>query len=210
MQGKRAAATAHRKRLESDRRPVNIAPMPKKILIITDDAGESLEIYYAQQRFTEAGYRAVIAATKRKLLHGVIHDFEPDWNTYIEKPGYRIQSDLAFGQVRVADYEAVMLIGGRAPEFLRHDAKVIRIVQEFARRGKWIFSICHGIQILIAAGLVKGRKLTCYRNVRLELELGGGTWVDKQSVVDGKIVSSQTWESHPDFYRDIFQQLKGK
>ncbi|MBI4624434.1 MAG: DJ-1/PfpI family protein [Verrucomicrobia bacterium] len=183
--------------------------MPKKILIITDDAGESLEIYYAQQRFLEAGYKPVIAATQRKLLHCVIHDFEPDWNTYVERPGYRIQSDLAFGRVNVRDYEAVLLIGGRAPEFLRHDPKVVRIVRDFHRHGKWIFSVCHGIQILIAANLVKGRKLTCYRNVRMELELGGGTWVDRQSVVDGRIVSAQTWESHPEFYRDIFAGLNG-
>ena len=70
---------------------------------------------------------------------------------------------------KVREYAAVMLIGGRAPEFLRHNADVIRIVQEFSRQKKWIFSICHGIQILIAAGLVKGRKLTCYENVRSEL-----------------------------------------
>ena len=182
--------------------------MPKKILIITDDAGESLEIYYAQQRFNEAGYKAVIAATQKKLLHGVIHDFEPDWNTYVERPGYRIPSDVAFRKVRVADYEAVMLIGGRAPEFLRHDDVVIRIVKEFHQRGKWIFSICHGIQILVAADLVRGKTLTCYRNVRSELEQGGGKWVDKQSVRDGKLITSQTWESHPEFYREIFSQLK--
>ena len=184
--------------------------MFKKILIVTDDSGESLEIYYAKQRFTEAGYKAMIASTQKKLLHGVIHDFEPDWNTYIERPGYRIPSDLTFAQVEPAKYEAVILIGGRAPEFLRHDPKVVRLVQEFYRRGKWIFSICHGIQILIAAGLVKGRKLTCYRNVRLELEQAGGRWVDEPSVVDGKLISSQTWESHPEFYRDIFTHLKPK
>jgi protease I len=182
--------------------------MPKRILIITDDSGESLEIYYAQQRFREAGYHTVIAATQKKLLHGVIHDFEPDWNTYVERPGYRIPSDIAFGRVKVADYTAVMLIGGRAPEFLRHDPKVIRIVQEFHRCGKWIFSICHGIQILIAAGLAQGRTLTCYRNVRLELEHAGARWVDRQSVVDGKLITSQTWESHPEFYRDIFKHLE--
>ena len=184
--------------------------MAKRILIITDDSGESLEIYYAQQRFREAGYQPRIAATQRKLLHGVIHDFEPDWNTYVEKPGYRIQSDLAFGDVKVTDYAAVLLIGGRAPEFLRHNSKVIQIVREFNRRKKWIFSICHGIQILIAAGLVEGKKLTCYRNVRLELELAGGTWLDQQSAVDGRIVSSQTWESHPEFYRDIFVSLESQ
>lgn len=181
--------------------------MPKKILIITDDSGESLEIYYAQHRFREAGYAAPIAATKKKLLHGVIHDFEPDWNTYVERPGYRIRSDLTFSQVKVADYVAVLLIGGRAPEFLRHDAKVIRLVQEFHRQGKWLLSICHGVQILAAAGLLKGKTLTCYRNVRFEVEQAGGTWVDRQSVVDGRLISSQTWESHPEFYRDIFTHL---
>ena len=182
--------------------------MPKKILIVTDDAGESLEIYYAKHRFLEAGYQPVIAATVKKRLHGVIHDFDPDWNTYIEKPGYLIESDLAFEQVKAPDYAAILLIGGRAPEFLRHHGRLIQIVQEFHRRDKWIFSICHGIQILIAAGLAKGRRLTCYRNVRLELEHCGGTWVDQPSVVDGRIITSQTWESHPEFYRHIFENLE--
>ena len=180
----------------------------KKVLIITDDSGESLEIYYAKQRFLEAGWQPVIAATRRKLLHGVIHDFEPDWSTYVERPGYRIPSDASFAQVRAKEFDAVLLIGGRAPEFLRHEAKVVRLVQDFHRQGKWIFSICHGIQILIAAGLARGRTLTCYRNVRLELELAGGRWLDKQSVVDGRIITSQTWESHPEFYRDIFKHLE--
>jgi protease I len=181
--------------------------MARKLLIITDDSGESQEIYYAKHRFLEAGWKPLIAATKKRALHGVIHDFDPDWNTYVEKPGYRIEVDLAFRQVKVRDFAAVLLIGGRAPEFLRHEAQVIRIVQEFARQGKWIFSICHGIQILVAAGLCRGRKLTCYRNVRLEVEQAGGKWIDRQSVVDGRIISSQTWESHPEFYRHIFQNL---
>ena len=182
--------------------------MSKKILIVTDDAGESHEILYAKHRFQEAGWGAVIAATQKKRLNAVIHDFHPDWNTYIEKPGYLIESDVTFGQVKVKDYTAIMLIGGRAPEFLRHNARLIKIVQDFHRQKKWIFSICHGIQILIAAGLVKGKKLTCYENVRLELEHGGGAWVNQPSVVDGNIVSAQTWESHPEFYRHIFEQLK--
>lgn len=181
--------------------------MPKKILIITDDSGESFEILYAQHRFREAGYQPVIAATQKKLLHGVLHDFEPGWNTYVERPGYWIQADIAIAQVTPGEYEAILLIGGRAPEFLRHNEKLLKIVREFHRRGKWIFSICHGIQILLAAGLGAGRKLTCYENVRFEVQNSGGTWINRQSVVDGKIISSQTWESHADFYRDIFQCL---
>jgi protease I len=189
-------------------RSIRLARMSKKILIITDDSGESQEIYYAKHRFLEAGWKPRVAATKKRAVHGVLHDFDPDWNTYVEKPGYRIEVDLTFGQVKVRDFAAVLLIGGRAPEFLRHDPQVIRIVKEFDRQRKWIFSICHGIQILVAAGLCRGRKLTCYRNVRLEVEHAGGKWLDRQSVVDGRIISSQTWESHPEFYRDIFRNLR--
>lgn len=181
--------------------------MPQKILIITDDAGESFEILYAQHRFIEAGYQPVIAATEKKKLNGVIHDFYPGWNTYIEKPGYLIESDITFAEVEVADYAAILLIGGRAPEFLRHNAALIKIVQAFHAEGKWVLSICHGIQILLAAGLGRGLNLTCYENVRFEAEACGGNWINEECVRDGKIISGQTWGSHPDFYREVFAQL---
>lgn len=180
---------------------------PRKVLIVTDDAGESFEILYAQHRFREAGYEPVIAATQKKLLNGVIHDFDPNWTTYIEKPGYLIQSDLTFSEVQPDEYLGMMLIGGRAPEFLRHEDELIRLVKTFAEQDKWLFSVCHGIQILAAADLLQGRKVTSYCNVRLEVSAAGGEWIDQQSVVDGKIVTAQTWESHADFYRDIFEQL---
>lgn len=179
----------------------------QRILIITDDSGESFEILYAQARFAEAGYQPIIAASKVKRLHGVIHDFEPGWNTYVEKPGYGIQADVAIAKVQESEYAAMMLIGGRAPEFLRSDKKLIRLVQKFAKKGKPIFSICHGIQILAAAGLLQDRKVTCYCNVRFEAESAGANWINKESVRDGNWVTAQTWESHPDFYRDIFSVL---
>ncbi len=181
----------------------------QKILIITDDAGESYEILYAKHRFMEAGYEPVIAATEKKRLNAVIHDFYPGWNTYIEKPGYLIESDLTFDEVNVDDYCAMLLIGGRAPEFLRHNETLIGLVRSFHQREKWIFSICHGIQILLAAGIGNGLELTCYANVRFELESVGGKWVDQECVRDGKIITGQTWESHADFYREVFSQLRG-
>ena len=179
--------------------------MAKKILIVTDDSGESYEILYAVHRFQEAGFKTHIAATQKKLINGVIHDFCPGWSTYVEKPGYLIQSDLALSDVKAKDYEAVMFIGGRAPEFLRHEPKAVELVKKFQDQGKWIFAICHGIQILFAAGVGAGLKLTCYANVRFELEQAGGEWVNKQCVRDGKIITAQTWESHPEFYREIFK-----
>jgi protease I len=114
-----------------------------QVLIVTDDAGESFETLYALHRFREAGYKPIVAATEKKLLNAVIHDFYPGWNTYIEKPGYLVASDITFDEVNVDDYQAILLIGGRAPEFLRHNAKLIEIVQAFQRQEKWILSICH-------------------------------------------------------------------
>ncbi|HJN88784.1 MAG TPA: DJ-1/PfpI family protein, partial [Verrucomicrobiota bacterium] len=128
----------------------------KKILIVTDDSGESYEILHAKHRFEEEGWTAQIGATKKKRLHGVIHDFEPGWNTYIERTGYLIDADIALSQAKASNYDAILLIGGRAPEFLRHNTKLLKLVQAFNREGKWVFSICHGIQILIAAGIAEG------------------------------------------------------
>ena len=183
--------------------------MSQKILIVTDDAGESFEILYAQHRLREAGFEPVVAATEKKRLNTVLHDFQPGWNTYVEKPGYLIESNVTFADVNVNDYAAILLIGGRAPEFLRHNEALIRIVQAFHKQDKWLLSICHGIQILLAAGIGRGLKLTCYENVRFELESCGGTWVNRECVRDGKVITGQTWQSHADFYREAIAQLRG-
>ncbi len=181
--------------------------MSKKILVVTGDAGESYETLYAVHRFQEAGMVAHVAAPSKRMLHLVIHDFEPGWDTYKESPGYKFAADVAIDEVDPDQYDAILLLGGRAPEYLRHNARLIDIVQEFDRQGKWIFSICHGIQILIAAGLAKGRQITCYEHIRFEVESNGGTWCTPQSVRDGRLVTAQTWESHPDFYREVMQCL---
>ena len=184
--------------------------MSKRILIVTGDAGESFETLYAIQRMREEGYEAVIAAPAKRRLHLVIHDFEPGWDTYIERtPGYGVTADLAFEDVEVSGFDAVILIGGRAPEYLRNRPLVLEIVKEFDRQGKWMFALCHGIQILVTAGLVKGRCVTCYEHVRPEVEQAGGTWASAQAVREGRYVTGQTWESHPEFYREVMQCLKG-
>lgn len=181
--------------------------MPRKILIVTGDAGESYEALYAVHRFQEAEWETVVAAPSVRMLNLVIHAFEPGWDTYVERPGYNMRSQIAFQDVNVDDYEAVLLLGGRAPEYLRNDQHLLEIVREFREQDKWIFSICHGIQILIAAGLAPGAELTAYTHLRYEIESGGARFVEQEAVRDGKIVCGQTWESHPDFYREVFACL---
>ena len=178
-----------------------------RILIVTGDAGESYEALYAVHRFREAGCEAVVAAPSVRRLHLVMHDFEPGWDTYIERQGYGLEADLSFDDVRTEEYDAILLLGGRAPEYLRNNSRLLDIVRAFDSAGKWVFAICHGAQILAAAGVAKGRCVTCYEHVRFEVEQAGATWGKEQAVRDGRIVTAQTWQSHPEFYREIFACL---
>jgi protease I len=181
--------------------------MNRRILLVTGDAGESYETLYAVHRFREAGDTVAIAAPSRRRLHLVMHDFEPGWDTYIERPGYGLDATLAFSDARVEDFDAILLLGGRAPEYLRNDEELLELVRAFDASKKWVFAICHGIQILVAAGLVRGRCVTCYENVRFEVTQAGGTWDQREAVRDERIITAQTWQSHPDFYRLVFAAL---
>lgn len=181
----------------------------RKILIITGDAGESFEILYASHRLREVGFVPVIAAPAVKRMNTVIHDFEPGWDTYVERKGYLIESDISFDEVNTADYEALLMPGGRAPEYLRNDARVINIVKEFANANKYIFAICHGVQILVTAGLVNHKKVACYEHVKFEVESCGGIYITPdEAVQDGRIVTGKTWQSHPEFYQLVFKCLQ--
>ena len=180
-----------------------------KILVITGDAGESFEILFATHRLREAGYNPVIAAPAVRKLNLVIHDFEPGWDTYIERKGYLVESEIAFADVNTEDYEAVLIPGGRAPEYLRNDKTVIKIVQDFSKSNKYIFAICHGVQILLTAGLVNQKRIACYEHVKFEVESCGGIYITPdQAVKDGKIVTGKTWQSHPEFYQLVFACLQ--
>ena len=181
----------------------------KKVLIITGDAGESFEILYASHRLRDEGYVPVKEAPSVKRMNLVIHDFEPGWDTYVERKGYIIESQISFSEVNPAEYEAVIIPGGRAPEYLRNDARVIKIVREFHKSNKYIFAICHGVQILVTAGLVDQKNIACYEHVKSEVEACGGHYITPdEAVKDGKIVTGKTWQSHPEFYKIVFSSLE--
>ncbi len=105
------------------------------MLIVTGDAGESYEALYAVHRMQEAGCEPVVAAPSKRRLHLVMHDFEPGWDTYIERPGYGLEASMALHEAREADFDAILILGGRAPEFLRHNAGLLDLVRAFASTG---------------------------------------------------------------------------
>ena len=178
--------------------------MSRKILILTGDGGDSYEALYAYQRFQEARWEPVLAAPSRRQLHMMIHDREPGWSTYTEHPGHQMVADVAITAVAAREFAALIIVGGRAPEYLRNDPSVLSLVREFAQQDKCIVAIGHGVQLLTAAGLTAGRTLTGHPHVQVEVERGGGTFVSKPAVRDGKLITAQTWRSHPECYREVF------
>lgn len=181
--------------------------MSRKILIITGDGGDSYEALYAYHRFLEARWEPVVAAPLRRRLHMVLHDFEPGWLTYVERQGYSLDADVAITAVAARDFAAILILGGRAPEYLRNDPNVLSLVREFAGHDKCIGAIGHGIQVLTAAELIKGRTVTGHEHIRIEVERSGGIYSEKPAVRDGKLVTAQSWKCHPEFYREIFACL---
>ncbi len=174
--------------------------MAQRILLITGDAGEGFETLYAIHRFREAGYKPMVGALVKRRLNMVIHDGEPGWDTYIEKPGYCVDADIALKDVQVGRFAAVLVIGGRAPEGLRNNPLVLRLVQAFDKAGKPVMGICHGVWVLAAAGVLKGRRCTCYDQIARDIEAAGGKWMGGEAVRDGRLVTGMTWNSHPEFY----------
>ena len=106
-----------------------------KILLMTGDAGEAQEIYYAKYRLEEEGWQVHIAAPQKKAFLSVVHDFEPGFDTYVEKPGYLVQADLGIDEVDPSTYDALVLPGGRAPEYLRNRPKAVAITRHFVETG---------------------------------------------------------------------------
>jgi protease I len=183
--------------------------MPK-ILIITGDAAESLEVMYPYQRLLEEGYQVDIAAPSKKKLQFVVHDFVDGYDTYTEKPGYTWPADLAFADVDPAGYVALVIPGGRAPEYIRNDPDVQRIVRHFMEGDRPVAQLCHAPQILAAAGTLEGRRTAAYPALAPDVAAAGGEFVDEAAVIDGQMVSARAWPDHPAWMREFLQILRSK
>jgi protease I len=180
-----------------------------KVLMVTGDAGEAQEIYYAKFRLEEEGWHVQIAATEKRVFHSVVHDFEPGFDTYTEKPGYRVMADVALDEVKPEEYDGLVLPGGRAPEYLRNRPKAVSIVRHFLEARKPIAANCHGPLLLLAAGGVAGRTMTCYPDLEIDMLAAGVSFVNRDVVVDGSLVTVRGWPDNGPWMKEFVQLMKG-
>jgi protease I len=184
----------------------------KKLLLLAGDYVEDYEIMVPFQALQAVGH-TVHAVCPGKLagdyVHTAIHDFEGA-QTYSEKPGHRFTLNASFVETRAESYDALVIPGGRAPEYLRLNAEVIALVKHFASSGKPIAAICHGAQLLAAAGVISGRRISAYPACAPEVTLAGGQYAEipvDQAVTDGKIVTAPAWPAHPAWIAQFLKVL---
>ena len=189
--------------------------MSRKILILAGDFVEDYEIMVPFQTLLTFGYQVDVVCPDKSAgdtIRTAIHDFEGD-QTYSEKPGHNFALNANFADINPATYDGLLVPGGRSPEYLRLNARVCEIVSEFAAAGKPIAAICHGLQLLAAAGVLKERECTAYPACAPEVRLAGGTYIEASIDgvhVEGNLVTSPAWPAHPAFLQAFVEKLGTK
>lgn len=184
----------------------------KRILMLVGDYVEDYEVMVPFQSLQMLGHevRAVCPDKQEgEQVRTAVHDFDGA-QTYSEKPGHNFTLNYSFVDVNPADFDALVIPGGRAPEYLRLNERVIQIVQDFAAERKPIAAICHGAQLLAAAGALKGRTCSAYPACGPEVNAVGGKWVDvpmDKAHVDGNLVTAPAWPAHPAWLAHFAQLL---
>lgn len=173
-----------------------------KLLMIVGDFVEDYEVMVPFQALQMVGHTVHAVCPDKKAgqhVRTAIHDFEGD-QTYSEKPGHNFVLNATFADIKAENYDRLVLPGGRAPEYLRLNEKVLEIVRYFSKADKPIAAICHAAQILAAAGVVKGKEVSCYPACSPEVALAGGRYAAIEvtdAVADGKLVTAPAWPAHP-------------
>ncbi|HEY3901040.1 MAG TPA: DJ-1/PfpI family protein [Chthoniobacter sp.] len=189
------------------------SPKTKKVLIPIGDATEIMDTLYPIFRLAEDGFEAVVAGPEARLYHGVLHEIppqakeEPKWDITRESAAYHVRATVAFKKVKPEEYAGLFLSGGRAPEYLRYDKDLLRITRHFFDENKPVAMVCHGIEILTAADVIRGRTLTTVAKCQLDVEQGGAKYVDRSHVVDGNLVSARTWHDNAPLMREFMRML---
>jgi deglycase len=186
----------------------------KKILLLVGDFAEDYEVMVPFQTLLTVGHEVHAVCPDKQAgdtIVTAIHDFEGQ-QTYTERRGHNFRLNFTFDHVDAANYDALVVPGGRAPEYLRLDERVLKLVRDFARAEKPIAAICHGPQILSAAGIVGGRRCQAYPAVKPELVQAGARWDELAPTldsvcVDGNLVTAPAWPAHPAWLRAFLKVL---
>ncbi|MGD0415840.1 MAG: DJ-1/PfpI family protein [Terriglobales bacterium] len=185
----------------------------KKILILVGDYVEDYEVMVPFQALQMVGHQVEAVCPGKKKGESVrtaIHDFEGD-QTYSEKRGHNFTLNATFDEVHPESYDALVVPGGRAPEYLRLNPRVLEIVRHFAEKNKPIAAICHAAQLLAAAGVLEGRRCSCYPAVSPDVVAAGGTYADipiDKACVDGNLVTAPAWPAHPAWLAAFLEVLE--
>lgn len=183
--------------------------------MLVGDYVEDYEVMVPFQALLMVGHTVHAVCPKKRAgdtVRTAIHDFEGD-QTYSEKPGHNFHLNATFDDIREEDYDALVIPGGRAPEYLRLDQRVLAIVRHFAESGKPMASICHGAQILAAAGVLQGKACSCYPAVGPDVTGAGGTFMDipvDQAHTSGNLVTAPAWPAHPAWLAQFLKVLGTK
>jgi protease I len=186
--------------------------MARKILMLVGDFVEDYEVMVPFQALQMVGHtvHAVCPGKKQnQSIRTAVHDFEGD-QTYSEKRGHNFTLNATFDDIREDDYDALVVPGGRAPEYIRLNPRVLDIVRHFEQSGKPIAAICHGLQVLTAAGVVRGKEVTGYPACAPEVIQAGGSWVDvelNQAIADAGVVTGPAWPAHPAWLAKFLELL---
>lgn len=189
--------------------------MAKQILLLAGDYVEDYEIMVPFQMLQMLGYTVHAVCPEKSAgdqVKTAIHDFEGD-QTYSEKPGHNFTLNATFSEVNTAAYDALVIPGGRAPEYLRLDENVLQVVRHFTENNKPVAAICHGLQLLAAAGVLAGRSCTAYPACGPEVTLAGGKYVEidvTAAHVDGNLVTAPAWPAHPAWIAEFVKILGAK
>ena len=185
-----------------------------KVLMPIGDATETMDTLYPFFRLAEEGFEVVVAGPEARLYNMVLHEVPPNgdvpWDITQETKGYHIQAEIAFKDVKPEEYMGIFLSGGRAPEYLRYDKDLIRVIQHFVKEDKPIAVVCHGIELIAAAGgLQGGRKATTVAKCAMDITQTGGVYVNEPCVVDGNLISAGTWHNYDTkFFKVFVEKLK--
>lgn len=186
----------------------------KKILMLVGDFVEDYEAMVPYQMLVMVGHTVDTVCpdkTAGEAVKTAIHDFEGD-QTYTEKPGHNFAINTSFDEVKPENYDALIIPGGRAPEYIRLNERVLEIVRSFAADNKPIAAVCHGQQVLVAAGVLEGKTCTAYPAVKPDIEKAGATWEEvnetfTNACVDGNLVTGPAWPAHPEWIREFLRVL---